>query len=533
MKRLNYWLSVLALLGLLLPTACQKDEIDPISIPAEPAMHGVNSIKLGKKLENPYSVSNMKKAWKSLKSVSSSNSRVSGNESGITASHLYVKFKPKDERELSLLKRDTTLILYTYPLDYEIALTGDYYHDPAVPAGQPTYQYASVKVDYKFPNVPYEILEELYIPEEVELAENARTDKAYVADALVEEALRVTGNLNENKETSNNLDEDKETFSSKAIMSWRPAGRIRVWDNTLGPFGAGAFTPVEGVEVRANRWFTTHTGITDANGFYTCDGTFSRPANYSIQWDRYQFSIRSGTYGQAVYDGPKQEGGWNLDIGPNTTQEFFARIFRAAYHYYYKDIKGLRRPPENGTLNTQMKIAAYYEQNTEINGSHKEERRFLGLGNQLKLYNPQNDCDEIYATTIHELAHSSHWDMERSDFDDSNTIVKESWANGVERELTRMVYPSYSQIYSRLDYTGVVHDMVDGVKSVISYYYSKYEVYSSKSYNDNVSGYTIRQLEDALEGQRSWNGWRDNIKNKYSNGTESNLDATFMYWNSK
>ena len=47
---------------------------------------------------------------------------------------------------------------------------------------------------------------------------------------------------------------------------------------------------------------------------------------------------------------------------------------------------------------------------------------------------------------------------------------------------------------------------------------------------DDVSGYTIRQIEDALQGQRTWNGWRDNIKNRYNNATEENLDALFAFW---
>ena len=48
--------------------------------------------------------------------------------------------------------------------------------------------------------------------------------------------------------------------------------------------------------------------------------------------------------------------------------------------------------------------------------------------------------------------------------------------------------------------------------------------------NDDVHGYTIRQIEDALIGQREWNGWRDNIKNRYNNETEENLDELFAYW---
>ena len=50
-------------------------------------------------------------------------------------------------------------------------------------------------------------------------------------------------------------------------------------------------------------------------------------------------------------------------------------------------------------------------------------------------------------------------------------------------------------------------------------------------WNDNVTGYTIREIEDALLGQRTWKGWKDNIKNRYNNATENNLDALFSAWN--
>ena len=61
-----------------------------------------------------------------------------------------------------------------------------------------------------------------------------------------------------------------------------------------------------------------------------------------------------------------------------------------------------------------------------------------------EIYNPNNSSSQIYATTIHELAHASHWELRRGEWNDNNleTKVKESWARGVEWELTRMVYPS-------------------------------------------------------------------------------------------
>jgi hypothetical protein len=47
---------------------------------------------------------------------------------------------------------------------------------------------------------------------------------------------------------------------------------------------------------------------------------------------------------------------------------------------------------------------------------------------------------------------------------------------------------------------------------------------------DQVSGYSIRQIEDALQSKKTWNEWRDNIKNSYNNATEKNLYALFAHW---
>ena len=46
-----------------------------------------------------------------------------------------------------------------------------------------------------------------------------------------------------------------------------------------------------------------------------------------------------------------------------------------------------------------------------------------------------------------------------------------------------------------------------------------------------VSGDTIRQIEDALRGKKTWNAWRDNIKSKYpNNATKDKLDVLFAFW---
>lgn len=275
----------------------------------------------------------------------------------------------------------------------------------------------------------------------------------------------------------------------------------------------GSFVPVSGAKVKARRWFTTHHGITGTNGNFTCDGSFSGNVNYSLDFERYDFEIRDGWLSTATINGPQnKKGAWNLQIY-DAEPRFWATIFRAASHYYFNDIHGLRRPPQNAFWNTQLKIRAHYENSANYNGYHSPALRFLGLGSAIHIYNPERQTCDIYGTTIHELAHASHWNMSSGgDYTNCDDIVAESWARGVQWELTGMIYAGYTPSYSGV-YTGVVQDMIDDINGY-----------------DQVTGYTIKQIEDALLGQRTWNGWKNNIKNLYSNETENYLDGLFNHW---
>lgn len=448
----------------------------------------------GEKLENPYSVSNMKKAL--LKIENSINLEV-------TTTHYYVKFVVKSDSDLDSIKVDKSIELYPYPLDYNIKMD-DNNNVTQNEEGTPVEYFCSVNKDYQFPNVEYEILENLFIPEELE---NYKTHEEFF-DLLVDTSLSLTGNI-----------EDKNTKAS----SWRPAGTMKVWDDNLA-----VYVPIKHLKVRARRWFTTYTGITNANGYYSCDGTFKRDANYSIQFERYDFEIRDHWLSTANINGPKKRGDWDLNM-KDDIKEFWATIFRATSHYYYDDIHGLRRPPENSFWQTQLKIKAKYEDDPDINGSHSPARRFLGLGSAIFIYYNNHNSRDIYGTTIHELAHASHWKMDKDNYNcmndsycfwvccDGDLVVSESWARGVQWNLTSMIYPSSIMSgypsYSGF-YTGVVQDMIDGTGGY-----------------DQVSGYTIRQIEDALNGVQTWEAWKNNIKNSYNNATENNLDQLFDYWN--
>lgn len=322
--RKNRTISLIILVFIYLFTGCQKEPLP--DVPVDFGLEKEGLMILGDQMDNPYSVNNMQKALSNVQAYLKSDIKVE-------TTHFYVRFRPKSEQELDLITRDTTLDFYDYPLDCKINRGGTYYHDPMIPDNEITWQYTVVPVNYDFPKVQYQKLAELFLPEEI--GDNQESKAEYINHAdwqlLEGEALRITNNLYPEVEGSVNL---KST-------SWRPAGTIRVWDDVINsysttrkvfdhyeyyncetgepvnppPVDPGGimlkvavlppdtaieyctravyryetstsnthFIPMGGVEVRARRWFTTHKGITDVNGNFVCDGTFERPANYSIK----------------------------------------------------------------------------------------------------------------------------------------------------------------------------------------------------------------------------------------------------------
>ena len=138
-------------------------------------------------------------------------------------------------------------------------------------------------------------MEELFIPdEEKDNAEPIVTRSGAALsettiNSLIDEALRITNNY------------EPEIATTRA-SNWRPSGKITYYDDVFGKT-----IGMEGVKVQARRWFTTHTGYPNATtGYYSCDGTFKRPANYSFDFERYDFNIK-GSGVRTNFDGPKKQ----------------------------------------------------------------------------------------------------------------------------------------------------------------------------------------------------------------------------------
>ena len=143
--------------------------------------------------------------------------------------HYYVRFLPKDTSEYNALKADTTIMLFSYPLDCEVS-EGDSFHDSSLPSEQITWQYTKVPINYVFGNVSYEILEELYIPIETDEGE-LKSSSAISWYDLLDESMRITGNLD--KEIKRQNETGEAVLKGLLPSKRRPSATIKAWDDVL------------------------------------------------------------------------------------------------------------------------------------------------------------------------------------------------------------------------------------------------------------------------------------------------------------
>ncbi|HEX8577381.1 MAG TPA: hypothetical protein VF677_13890 [Flavobacterium sp.] len=549
------------LLGVFLATAitsCNHEPDEPDNVPQS---HKDDYISLGKKLDNPYTVANMRLALENIKkrkaSVTSRDEPVLMDPGfDIDPTHLYVEFQPRTEEEEALLKQDSSLVLFDYPLDYEF--TDETLNTrPALPDGEFPSYYAAIRIDSEAASeAHYRMLEELYIPEEDPYFEDLAPapeagklsgKKESLLNELLNEAYQLTGNEREAADTDT---------ASRIIFGrrWWPSGTIMVFDEI-----AGRNVPVQGAQVLIRQWFTVRQGITDGNGYFRTSSVRGS-ARYILQWERYHYSIRNGSLFQAETRGPNErDRPWNLAI-TGGDDKYHALIHQAAHDYYYGHRFGLGSPPMNNE-GRQVKIAA-----RELRGrSSAVKAREIWFGAYISLREWGAASEKVYGTTIHELAHAAHRRLATGSYNnivfdaytnpcasgcndlgpisDNNRRLLETWPTTVEilfvldRYKNKFGITNYS-VYERnlqfenlqlqtigaeRHYTSVGYDLMDNLNQ--REFYNNYNLPV-----DRVSGYTIQQLENALIGARSWWQWRDNLKNRFDNPTERYLDELFNNW---
>ncbi|MFP4242602.1 MAG: hypothetical protein ACLFQB_12190 [Chitinispirillaceae bacterium] len=440
-------------------------------------MRGTGEVK---KLENPYTVATMKKARDNLVEKGVLNSNAVTDED-IATTHLYIRFKPANEEEFIKLNDDSSLVLWDHPLDYEIPEGSRY----ALSKDFAGYLYTAVPVEQKLPDVEYEILDELVLERGLESLELAKSQVSSYYPLLEKEALEMTGNLK------------TEPGLKKTMGKWRPTGSVKVYDDVLGEY-----VPVVSVNVRVRNWFRWWNGYTDINGNFRSSTRYWGDVAYSLRWQYIdnKFDIRSGTVGQAYYNGPNQKrSAWNLRIGKGGMSWTYAHIYRAGSYYIGQEPFGL-----NNTPFKRVSIMA-------INGRTPSDKSgyYIGFNENIKIWRKWSsgsliNSKDIFTITTHELGHAHHDEIyEGGSFvTNVDSYVKESWASAVSYYLTSSVYNipiSYSSSwYTRQAwkagsgnyYTPIMIDLIDNHDQSSR---------SSSYLKDDISGYTLKQCQDIIK----------------------------------
>ncbi len=419
-----HWLAVIVTFSLVFAfIGCQKQpklvELMKNQTPPPPKLAGRNGdgsvYILGRPKQNPYTVTNMQTAYTSL------------NSGGVNPPHsinirktfYYVKFKPQNFNQYEALTSDTTIDFNDIPIEATILQDGDEYHDPSLPDSIPTYQYAAVPISYNFnDSIPYEIISNLYIPEtdSAFLDGNSSTD-TYV-DKLLDQAYIQTSNF-------------EDTIKNDPGINGpcrQPGGQIRVFDTRLN-----TYIGMEGVRMRARRWFTTYYAFPDYNGNYRMASCFRRPCNYSLVYARSYFAIRWQVIGTTAWiNGPRLSGDWNFDLADGIYR-LAGHVFRGGFRYHYKNIGGLLRPQDLRSNYRQIYVAV------NASGVNKQGINW-SIFPIIKVWRFKDNfgteylSDDIFSTTCHETAHTTHgFKIGNLNFIFGITKqIRESWAIGVE-----------------------------------------------------------------------------------------------------
>lgn len=399
MKNFLYLLLSAAALG-----ACSVVD-DGVAPPGSGTRDSVphDMIVLGDRLDDPYSVSNVEAALLSLYPTKAG--RVD-----LKPTDVYVRFLPKNEAEYNRLVSEG-IHLTDHPLDYEIVREGDYYHDPGLDEDAITWQYAVVKPDFKLPDgICHEILDECYI------ADNDAATRADGIDweAVESEAFRLTGN--------SALLEPAVKGGAGPV---KPSGRLTIVDERHG----GEEEGISGVKVSCNTFVKFAHAYTDSQGYYTMNREFSSKLRYRIVFQNEKgFGIglnkilvpaSSSTLGKA---GPE---GVSLVVDKSSDRRLYTRavVNNAAWDYFESCSEREQKilPPPADTriwifqsldvCSTPMLRQGVLVDDTKLGELLGEFKKAV------KMFLPDitlgvKDIEEystLYAGTVHELAHASHF----------------------------------------------------------------------------------------------------------------------------
>lgn len=322
---------------------------------------------------------------------------------------------------------------------------------------------------------------------------------------------------------------------------WHPSGKITVQEDVVNKK-----VGVMGAEVKVRKWgfLVIRRARTDRNGNFRTSRTRTKRVKYAVHFNfPGRFRVMAGSiFVRAKHRGTRKykRKPWNQHFSWGRSQ-FYALVHNAAYDYYTRVVPAynLKRPRE-------CRISAKY--NRDVSSEHRP--AVFIFASDIRVTRIRRGryrgTDGIYATTVHELTHAGHRQMDPGMFSIAarsckKDMLMESWAEGVETIVTNDRYKRLSSTYinhtndnigwnyqrqrntvdEMTEYTPIVADLIDNL--------DQNEVFSSIYPTDRVKNYNLQQIQRAIDNCRTIDCWERNLRNYYNNSSEQYLKELFDY----
>jgi len=401
------------LLLLLAAVSCSKDSGNDSGENAfgggDDSGHGM--IILGERLDNPYTTKNMQKAYDNLYGTR-------GGRVAVPTTNLYVRFLPESDDDFRKIE-EAGLPIADHPLDYRIIQDGDYYQDPSIPEDKITWQYSVVDADFNGIGVPYEIIDECCLSENIPSTRDlAGTDW----DAIEREAFKISGN-----------EELLTPVTRGGSGKSNPSGRITIVDKDA--YG-GKPVGVSGVRVSCNSFVKFSSAYTDRDGYYNIPASYSSDVRYRLVFKNDSgFSIGlnlllvPASVSSLGKDSPE---GLSVTVTEDSDDKLFRRcsVNNSAYEYFSRcsdDDLGIEKPAADTRiwLFTLLSASSAVMMHQGAIISQEQIKKFLGAYAALiKIFVPDitigtkghESYRDLYCSTVHEMAHASHYAKVGNDY---------------------------------------------------------------------------------------------------------------------
>lgn len=478
---------ILTTLGVV---SCIKDEKMDSSFNSDYLKGNSNVEKtiLGRKIEDPYNIKHMIEALAIMENEENDIPIHTLEPTGV-----YVRVLTHNGDEMDALLADSTIAWFDYPLDFEIVNPGAYYHDPDLSDENMSWEYAVLPLGYFLPeNLNVDTLHLIFIPDEHPMYQQFQD----FFDKLENISFKLCYG---------------DSHSPKATK-WTPSATITVYDDWKG------IIPLQGVRIKAHNAGKTAWAITDANGNCTFETQFNDAVTYTIDWSRNHWRIVNSSGNNTYLNGPTQKSKWTKNIGTNEEIQLQrATIHRAALISNYGNNWTIQRPYSESVTSSYYKIRIKYLHygNNDIVGAascktYSNSIDNLFSGDHIIIWGKDQygtlfPTQKIFAGTLHELGHWSHRLLKGPNgFNSAGLFIKESWASCIAWKIATNHYQNCIYL-PPTGYANGFQDWTSNTPQELHYYtpifidlidnYNQHNGNSSYC-NDNISGYTLKEIQD-------------------------------------